>query len=99
MNISDVNYFFFASAAVALPLFLFTTPIIQMSPIDYAVHFALSSFAAVTFLIMCYTEVSGKILKGLKRTKKMGAQSIAATDLLAANSAVFHVNAVYLVSP
>ena len=98
VSCADVNFVFFAAVATALPIFVFTTPIFQMSPLDNTAQCALTVVASVVLLFMSYVEVASKVLKGLKGKKKQSAQCLSVFTSHAAFSAIFHANMVYVVS-
>jgi hypothetical protein len=99
---ADASFFFFAVVATALPVFLFTTPIFQLSPVTHSMQFAATAVASIAMLVMAYGETSAKMLKSLQRkTKSKGKTSpegLAAFSAQASAAAIVHVNVVYLVS-
>jgi len=65
---------------------------------DVSLQFAGTGLASLALLVMTYIEVSTKVLRGLKGKKTWSMQMRTAFSQQAATTAVFHVNAVYVVS-
>lgn len=91
------TFIFFGAVATALPVYFFMTPIFQLSLADHLAQVAATALASIVMLVMAYIEISVKVLKGLKGKKKLSGQNLTCFSQAAGNTAVFHVNAAYVV--